>query len=79
MLYEFHTKPWVSTKYRTYNVVGVENEMVEIDSIQNRVDHAKSIIETAEDHCNDPAERQALLKSLGMLEQVAIDLEQLSE
>lgn len=53
--------------------------MVEIDSIQNRVDHAKSIIETAEDHCSDPAERQALLKSLDMLEQVAIDLEQLSE
>ena len=53
--------------------------MVETDSIQNRVDHAKNIIETAEDHCSDPAESQALLKTLGILEHVALDLEQLPE
>lgn len=53
--------------------------MVEVDTIQKRLAHAASIVETAEEHSNDSPESQALLKALGMLEQVALDLEQLSD
>jgi len=51
--------------------------MGDTTTIRRRLEHVLKIIETAEGHVDSSADRQALLRAMGMLEQTFEDLENL--
>lgn len=51
--------------------------MADTTTVRRRLEHVLGILETAEDHTDSPADSQALLRAMGLLEQSFEDLEDL--
>lgn len=47
-----------------------------LETVRPRLDFLKSTIETVEGHIDDEADRQALIMTLGVLKQMAVDLDE---
>jgi hypothetical protein len=51
--------------------------MTDTMTVRRRLEHVLGILETTEDHTDSPADSQALLRAMGLLEQTFEDLENL--
>lgn len=51
--------------------------MSDTTTVRRRLEHVLSIVETAVDYVDSPADSQALLRAIGLLEQSFEDLENL--
>lgn len=62
-------------------VAGVKKAgpMSDLATIRRRLEHVESTLETVDEHIDDEADSRALVRALGVLEQVAVDLEELDD
>lgn len=50
-----------------------------LETARRRLDHVESTLETVDAHVDDEADSRALVRALGVLEQVAVDLAELED
>lgn len=49
-----------------------------LETVRRRLDFVESTIETVDSHLEDDADSRALVRALGVLEQVAVDMEEIA-